>query len=121
LSDFEVSVTPTSQGVIYPNIAGAGIESPEANPGTRELDTAEVSLSNGGLRLNDWFERDHRKQQSDERQNRLRIQVDAHCVPPINGNDNTQQTSMIERYTIKFGPALGNLSQEVQRVRRAAE
>ena len=69
---------------IFPNVATAGIEERVATPGTiRELDTAVGSVRHGGLGLKDRFQYAHRKQQSDECEDRLRIKVNAQVRPPI--------------------------------------
>jgi hypothetical protein len=63
---------------IFPNVATVGIEKSVATPTIRELDTAVLSLRHGGLGLQDWFQCHHRKKQSDECEDRLRIKVNAH-------------------------------------------
>jgi hypothetical protein len=68
---------------IFPNVATAGIEERVVSPAIRELDTAEGSVRHGGLGLKDWFQYDHRKKQSDECEDRLRVKVNAHVRPPI--------------------------------------
>jgi len=68
---------------IFPNIATAGIEERVVPPAVRELDTAVGPVRHGGLGLKDWFQYDHRKKQSDEREDHLRVKVNAHVRPPI--------------------------------------
>jgi hypothetical protein len=63
---------------IFPNVATAGIEKRVVTPAIRELDTAIASLSHGGRGLKDWFQYDHRKKQSDQCEDRLRVKVNAH-------------------------------------------
>jgi hypothetical protein len=63
---------------ILPNVATAGIEEGVVTPAIRELDTAVVSLRHGALGLKDWVQCDHRKKQSDEREDHLRVKVNAH-------------------------------------------
>jgi hypothetical protein len=63
---------------IFPHVATAGIEERVLTPAIRELDVVEVPRRHGGLGLKDWFEYDRRKKQSDEREDRLRVKVNAH-------------------------------------------
>jgi hypothetical protein len=63
---------------ILPNVAGVGIEKRVVTPAIGELDTGVSSLRQGGLRLKEWFQRDHREKQSDERNDGLRVKVNAH-------------------------------------------
>jgi hypothetical protein len=63
---------------IFPNVATAGIEKRVVTPAIRELDTAEVSVRQGGLGLKDWFHYNHCKKQRDDREDRLGIEVNAH-------------------------------------------
>jgi hypothetical protein len=70
---------------IFPNVATAGIEERVVPSAIRELDTAVGSVRHGGLGLNDWFQYAHRKKQSDECEDHLRIQVNAHVRPPFAG------------------------------------
>jgi hypothetical protein len=67
---------------IFPNIATAGIEERVVAPAVRELDASVRSIRQGGLRLKDWFQYAHRKKQSDESEDRLRVKVNAHVKPP---------------------------------------
>jgi hypothetical protein len=62
---------------IFPNVATAAIEERVVTPAIRELETDVLSLGHGGLRLKDWFHYDHRKKQSDECEDRLRVKVNA--------------------------------------------
>jgi hypothetical protein len=68
---------------IFPNVATAGIEERVVTPAIRELDTAVGSVRHGGLGLKDWSQYAHRKKQSDECEDRLRVKVNAHVRPPI--------------------------------------
>src|ERR1035437_836415 len=63
---------------IFPNVAAAAIEERVVTRAIRELDTGEVSLRHGGLGLKDWFQCEHQKKQSDEREDRLCVKVNAH-------------------------------------------
>src|ERR1019366_2946655 len=63
---------------IFPNVATAAIEERVVTRAIRELDTGEVSLRHGGLGLKDWFQCEHQKKQSDEREDRLCVKVNAH-------------------------------------------
>src|ERR1035438_794299 len=67
---------------IFPNVATAGIEERVVPSAIRELDAAVASIRHGGLGLNDWFQYAHRKKQSDECEDHLRIKVNAHVRPP---------------------------------------
>jgi hypothetical protein len=66
---------------IFPNVATAAIEEGVVTPAIRELDTDVLSLRHGRLGLKDWFQYDHRKKQSDECEDRLRVKVNAHANP----------------------------------------
>jgi hypothetical protein len=68
---------------IFPNVTTAGIEERVVTPAIRELDTAVGSVRHGGLGLKDWFHYDHRKQQSDDCEDNLRVKVNAHVRPPV--------------------------------------
>src|ERR1039458_7785617 len=68
---------------IFPNVATARIEERMVPSAIRELDAAIASIRHGGLGLNDWFQYAHRKKQSDECEDYLRIKVNAHVRPPI--------------------------------------
>jgi hypothetical protein len=64
---------------IFPNVATAAIEERVVTPAIRELDTGVVSIiRQGGLRLKDGFQYDHRKKQSDDCEDRFRVKVNAH-------------------------------------------
>jgi len=63
---------------ILPNVASAAIEERVGTPAVRELDTGVASLRHGSLGLKEWFGCEHRKKQSDERQYRLCVRVNAH-------------------------------------------
>jgi hypothetical protein len=67
---------------IFPNVASAGIEERVISPTIRELDTAVGSVRHGNLGLNNWFHYAHRKKQSDDCEDRFRIEVNAHVRPP---------------------------------------
>jgi len=63
---------------IFPNVASVGIEERVVTPAKRELDTGVVSLRHCGLGLKNWFQCEHREKQSDEREDRLCVKVNAH-------------------------------------------
>jgi hypothetical protein len=63
---------------IFPHVATAGIEERVLTPAIRELDVVEIPRRQGGLGLKERFEYDCRKKQSDEREDRLRVKVNAH-------------------------------------------
>lgn len=71
-------VAKVAMVAIFPNVASGGVEERVVTPAIRELDTSEVSLRHGGLGLKDWVQCDHRKQSSDERDDRLRVKVNTH-------------------------------------------
>ncbi|MGO9263230.1 MAG: hypothetical protein ACLQU1_44165 [Bryobacteraceae bacterium] len=75
--DFVV-VAKVAVVAILPNVASVGIEERVVTPAIRELDSGEVSLRHGGLGLSDWLQYDHRKKQSDEREDRLSVKVNVH-------------------------------------------
>jgi hypothetical protein len=64
---------------IFPHVAATGIEERVVTPAIRELDMVEDSVRHDGLGLKDWSQSDHRKKQSDEREDRLRVKVSAHA------------------------------------------
>jgi hypothetical protein len=73
---------------IFPNVTTAAIEERVVTPTVRELDPGVVSIiRHGGLGLKDGFQYDHRKKQGDDREDRLRVKVNAHvrasCFPQI--------------------------------------
>jgi hypothetical protein len=74
--DFIV-VAKVAMVAIFPNVASVGVEERVVTPAIRELETDVLSLGHGGLRLKDWFHYDHRKKQSDECEDRLRVKVNA--------------------------------------------
>src|ERR1035438_4951796 len=63
---------------IFPNVATGASEDRGVTSALRELNTGEVSLRHGGLGLKDWFQCEHQKKQSDEREDRLCVKVNAH-------------------------------------------
>jgi hypothetical protein len=63
---------------IFPNVASVAIEERVITPAVRELDTGVASLRHCGLWLENGFQCEHRKKQSDERQYRLCVKVNAH-------------------------------------------
>jgi hypothetical protein len=63
---------------IFPNVAAAAIEERVVPPAIRELDTHILSVRHGGLGLKDGSQCDYREKQSDECEDRLRVQVNAH-------------------------------------------
>src|ERR1022692_1701867 len=75
--DFVV-VAKVAMVAIFPNVASVGIEERVVTPAIRELDTGVASLRHCGLGLNYWFQCEHRKKQSDEREDRLCVKVNAH-------------------------------------------
>jgi hypothetical protein len=69
--------------VMDPNVARVAVEERGFTAAIGELHMAVVSLRHAFLRhsdlgLKDWFECDDPKQQSDEREDRLRVNVNAH-------------------------------------------
>jgi hypothetical protein len=64
---------------IFPNVATAGIEERVVTPAIRELDSDVLSVGHRGLGLKEWFQCDHREKQSDDREDRLRVKVNAHA------------------------------------------
>jgi hypothetical protein len=64
---------------IFPNVAAAGIKERVVPPAIRELDSGVPSLRHGRLGLKEWFHYDHRKKQSDDCEDRLRVKVNAHA------------------------------------------
>jgi hypothetical protein len=75
--DFVV-VAKVAMVAIFPNVASVGIEERVVTAAIRELDTGEVSLRHYGLGLKNWFQCEHRKEQNDEREDRLCVKVNAH-------------------------------------------
>jgi hypothetical protein len=73
-----VVIAKVAMVAIFPNVASVGIEERVVTAAVRELDAGEASLRQGGLGLKDWFQDEHRKQQSDDREDRLRVKVNAH-------------------------------------------
>jgi hypothetical protein len=63
---------------IFPNFASIGIEERVVTGAIRELDTGEVSLRHDAMGLKNWFQCEHREKQSDEREDRLCVKVNAH-------------------------------------------
>jgi hypothetical protein len=84
-----VMVAKIAVVAIFPNVAGVGIEERVVASAVRELDTGVASLCQGGLGLKEWFQGEHREKQSDDRENRLCVKVNAHvsvsCFPQIRG------------------------------------
>jgi len=72
-----VMVAEVAMVAIFPNVARIGVEECVITAAVRELDTRVASLRHGSLGLKEWFGCEHRKKQSDERENRLRVKVDA--------------------------------------------
>ena len=77
LMDF-VMVAKVAMVAIFPNVTGVGIEEGLITSAIRELDAGVGTLRHNGLGLNDWFQYEHRKKQSDEREDRFRVKVKAH-------------------------------------------
>src|ERR1022692_3597194 len=75
--DFIV-VAKVAMVAIFPNVASVGVEERVVTPAIRELDTAEVSLRHDGMGLKNWFQCEHCKKQSDDREDHLCIKVNAH-------------------------------------------
>jgi hypothetical protein len=73
-----VVVAEVAMVAIFPNVASVGVEERVVAAAIRELDTGEVSLRHYGLGMKNWLEYEHRKEQSDERENRLCVEVNAH-------------------------------------------
>lgn len=100
-SDLKMNVSLAAAAVICPNISCATIEDPKAAHSSRELNTAKTSASLDGLRLKNWFQCDHRKEQSNEREDCFRIQINAHGASPIDVHHNTQPTSLAANFGTK--------------------
>jgi hypothetical protein len=77
LMDFVVLVK-LAVVAIFPYVPAAGIEERVVTAAIRELDTYVLSLGHGGLRLEDWLQYDYRKKQSDECEDRLCVEINAH-------------------------------------------
>jgi hypothetical protein len=92
---------------IFPNIATAGIEERVVTPAIRELDMAEVFLRHNGLGLKDWFQCDHCKKQSDDREDRLCVKVNAH----VSASNSGISISLLLRSSV---PDTGSLGSETQ-------
>ena len=76
-TDFVV-VAKVAMVAIFPNVACVGIEERVVTPAIRELDTGVASLRHCVLGLKNWFQCEHRKKQSDDREDRLCVKVYAH-------------------------------------------
>ena len=76
---------------IYPNVASASIERIKSIRSGAELNAIQASLRYGGLWLKDWFQCDYRKQQNYEREDYLRVKVNAHGIPPIDAHHSKSQ------------------------------
>jgi hypothetical protein len=63
---------------IFPYVPAAGIEERVVTAAVRELDAHVLSLGHGGLGLEDRLQYDYRKKQSDECEDRLCVQINAH-------------------------------------------
>jgi len=70
-------VAKVAMVAIFPNFAGVAIEERVVTPAIRELDADVASLRHCGLGLKNWFQCEHRKKQSDEREDRLCVKVNA--------------------------------------------
>jgi hypothetical protein len=81
---------------IFPYVAAAGIEERVVTAAIRELDACVLSLGHGGLRLENWLQYDYRKKQSDECEDRLCVQINAHVsgslFPQISGSFQIQHS-----------------------------
>jgi hypothetical protein len=77
-----VVIAKVAMVAIFPNVASVGIEERVVAAAIRELDTGEVSLRHYGLGMKNWLEYEHRKEQSDERENRLCVKINAHVSAP---------------------------------------
>jgi hypothetical protein len=75
-TDFVV-VAKIAMVAIFPDVACVGIEERVVSPAIRELDTGVASRRHCALGLKNWFQYD-RKKQSDEREDRLGVKVNAH-------------------------------------------
>jgi hypothetical protein len=73
-----VMVAEVAMIAILPNVASVRIEERVIAPAVRELDTGVASLRHGGLGLKEWFQGEHRQKQSDDREDRLCVKVNAH-------------------------------------------
>jgi len=63
---------------IFPNVPAAGIKERVVTTAIGELDTDVLSVRHGRLGLEDWFQYDYCKKQSDDCEDRLRVKINAH-------------------------------------------
>src|SRR5580704_12422682 len=63
---------------IFPNVASVGIEERVVSPAIGELNTGESSVCYCSLGLNDRLQNHHRKQQSDDCDDRLGVKITTH-------------------------------------------
>jgi hypothetical protein len=73
-----VMVAKVAMVAIFPNVAGVDIKKRVVTPAVRELDPGKASGRQSALGLKDWFHYDHRKKHGDDREDSLRIKVNAH-------------------------------------------
>src|ERR1700726_3197192 len=78
-----VMVAEVSMVAIFPNVASVDIEKRMVTAAIRELDTGKGAGCAGGLRLENWLQREHRKKQGDQRENRFCVKVNAHVATSI--------------------------------------
>ena len=71
-------VAEVAMVTVFPHVSGVGIEKRVVSAAVRELDTGVGALRHDGLRLKNRFQCEHRQKQSDEREDRLCVKVNAH-------------------------------------------
>jgi hypothetical protein len=74
------------------------------------LDACVLSLGHGGLRLENWLQYDYRKKQSDECEDRLCVEINAHgsgsLVPQISGSSQRLDASSTKSFETGSGLAV---------------
>jgi hypothetical protein len=103
-------VAKVAMVAIFPNVAGVGIEERVVTPAVRELDSGVASLCQCGLGLKEWFQGEPRKKQSDDREDRLCVKVNAHVsasmFPQIAGMHPNQHFSGQQHRIVVSAPIL---------------
>jgi hypothetical protein len=75
--DFVV-VAKVAMVAVFPKVASVGIEERVVTRAIGKLDTGEATIRHGSLWLKDRSQQDQRKKYSDDCEDRLRINVNAH-------------------------------------------